>query len=73
MDIADVQVAKDKDKNLILPREHYSDHVVTSQTSEYCCLVLERGVENLKKGMKRAERQMPPTPTPKAHCWASGG
>ena len=35
MDIADVQVAKDKDKNLILPREHYSDHVATNQTSEY--------------------------------------
>ena len=47
MDIADVQVAKDKDKNLILPREHYSDHVATSQTSEYYSLVLERGDENL--------------------------
>ena len=64
MDIADVQVAKDKDKNLILPREHYSDHVATSQTSEYYCLVLERGVDNLKKAWKGLKRQMPPRPPP---------
>ena len=70
MDIADVQVAKDKDKNLILAREHYSDHVATNQISEYCCLVLERGVENLKKGLKG---KCPPPPTLKAHCWTSGG